>query len=217
MNPAVTTLSRLGHELRGPLTGIIALTNLMSRKIAQGVDPARITHQLALVNSSASELLTVAERVSDLARLDGPPTPGTDDQCFDCALAVREKCHDLNVPAGLPHHPVLIRGNPDGVRRMIAELLDNAVKYADRPAVTVTADVAVTIEIRDHGPGLTENELQRIADPFERGLTAHTRGVPGSGLGLNLADRLAARSGGVLTMTSSPEGTVVTVTFPKGA
>ncbi|MEX1178672.1 MAG: sensor histidine kinase, partial [Nitriliruptor sp.] len=93
----------------------------------------------------------------------------------------------------------------DAVRRIVTILVDNAVRYTDgRVEVSLDGGGAgspVTIEVRDHGPGLGEGELFA---PFVRGAAA--RDVPGSGLGLATAADLARRLGGDLVGSDAPGG-----------
>src|SRR5687768_17046261 len=72
--PGVDVLSKLGHELRGPLNGIIGLVRIMRMKIStNSQDAAQQARQLEMIQHSAGELLATVERVSDLAHLDAVP------------------------------------------------------------------------------------------------------------------------------------------------
>ncbi|MFC3384177.1 sensor histidine kinase [Couchioplanes azureus] len=219
-------LPKLGHELRGPLSGIISLAGLMSRKLGQGpVRPEQLVTQLQLIGSSAAELLHTVERLVLLARLDQPAGAG-DPAPFDCRALVQEvvtahhpeaAARDRRVVVELPPDAVLVTGDPEALRRLLAEVLDNAIKYTNQPDVQVTvggaAGGAPAIAVRDQGPGLTGDELRRAFLPFERGAAAHERDEPGTGLGLCLAQRCARRCGATLSATASPAGTTVTVAF----
>jgi signal transduction histidine kinase len=95
--------------------------------------------------------------------------------------------------------------DPDEVRRVLINLVDNAVRYGGREGtVRVTtrrAERDAIVEVQDSGPGIAEIDLERIFEPFFR-LQADASSPPGSGLGLAIARSLAERNGGHLTVTS---------------
>jgi two-component system osmolarity sensor histidine kinase EnvZ len=87
------------------------------------------------------------------------------------------------------------------VRRAIANLIDNALRYAREPIeVAVQSDSHfVKIEVRDHGPGIPVSEAERLKRPFTR--LEHARSGPGgAGLGLAIVDRVARAHGGALEL-----------------
>ncbi len=215
--PDVDVLSRLGHDLRSPLNGIVGLVRIMLMKLAAGqVEPARLVHQLELVQSSADQMLATIERVVEVARLDiAPAEPGGEPA--DCRDLVAAVATDFQPAAGagpdvcvdLPDHPVPFAGPPELLGRLLTELVDNAVKYTDGPRVYVRvlparAGSGASIEVSDAGPGIEGTDQRRIFEPFQRGEAAADRPTHGSGLGLYLARRLAARCGLRLGLTSTP-------------
>ncbi|WP_213011873.1 sensor histidine kinase [Paractinoplanes toevensis] len=213
-------LSRLGHDLRSPLTGIIGLAGLMRRKITcGGADPVQQDRQLQLIADSATGLLATIERVVALAKLetrDDEPPGST-----DCGTVAAEVVAELT-PAAVEHGrrlhastgPAPAAITPAAARLIVTELLDNAIKYSTEADIEVTVTGAA-ISVADHGPGLPAGEQQRIFQPFERGTAAEEREVAGSGLGLALAQRATVRHGGTLGMATGPDGTVFTVTLPR--
>jgi signal transduction histidine kinase len=223
------TLSKFGHQLRGPLGGIIGLTRLMSRKIAQGaVDPAQQSHQLDMLLASAGELLATSERAVELLRIE-QSGDHTGQDTFDCRSVVAHTVAELTDAAqirrrrlhiDLPDEPVPAVGAIDGAGQAMAELLSNAIKYSDQADVHLAARTVAgfaLIEVRDAGPGLTTQDQQDAFEPFQRGSAAHATNEPGSGLGLCLAQHLASRSGATLSVTTSPRGTTCTLTFAAPA
>ncbi|GIF20134.1 signal transduction histidine kinase [Actinoplanes tereljensis] len=213
------TLSRLGHDLRSPLTGIVSLAGLMRRKIASGgADPVQQDRQLEMLADSAAGLLTTIERVVTLARLEGPV--GESPAVIDCgavvasvvsSLAPLAADHGRHLHASTSPAPAAI--TPAAAQLIVTELLDNAIKYSSAADIEVTVTGSV-ITVADHGPGLAAGEQQRIFQPFERGAAAEEREVAGSGLGLTLAHRATVRHGGTLDLATGPDGTVFTVTLP---
>jgi signal transduction histidine kinase len=226
-----SSLSRLVHELRGPLGGIVSLTGLMRLKITQGpVAAEQQSRQLELMSGSAAGLLATVERVVALARLEETGTE-TGAEPADCgavagdvvtglAGAARDRGRRLRFDP--PEEPVLAAAATSAVTTIVTELLDNAIKYASAAGIDVrayrTPDTRQpVISVRDHGPGLTADDLPRIFQPFERGAAAHEVGESGTGLGLCLVQRTAMRYGGTLSAVSGPAGTTFTVTLPAAA
>jgi len=215
--PGVDVLSKLGHELRGPLNGIIGLVRIMRVKISTGsVDAAHQARQLEMIQHSADELLATVERVADLARLDAVAVPVDPDQVdvgaiiSDVIGAFRPAAiaRGLNLSDDPRSGPLLVPGEPEHVRRLVTELVDNAVKYTDSTEVRVRATrpagSAGVVEVSDDGPGIPTDQHDRLFAPFMRGVAAEDRGVSGSGLGLCLARRIAGRCGAELSLHSSP-------------
>jgi signal transduction histidine kinase len=110
-------------------------------------------------------------------------------------------------------------GNPEQVSRIIANLVENAIRYTpERGSVLVscTGDpVNVQVSVEDNGVGIAAEHLDRIFDRFWRGST--TRGNDGgSGLGLAIARALAERHGGRILVTSQVQsGSTFTITLPR--
>jgi signal transduction histidine kinase len=104
---------------------------------------------------------------------------------------------------------------------MLLNVVDNAAKYSepDTPIV-VTADAGpeeVTIHVRDRGPGLTPEERESAFDRFYRGGNGRSRRPGGSGLGLSIVQALAQRSGGSVSLDTTPGGTTVSLVLPTTA
>jgi two-component system, OmpR family, sensor kinase len=101
----------------------------------------------------------------------------------------------------------IVRATPVDVARILDALIENAVRYT-RPDTRVTIAVdGSSVEIRDQGPGLAEDELERVFERFHRGRAG--AGVTGSGLGLPIARALARRWAGEVTIENGPAGGAV--------
>jgi two-component system sensor histidine kinase VicK len=115
--------------------------------------------------------------------------------------------------------PVWLEADPDRLRQVLANLLDNAIKYSPDGGVI---DVRVSanggfgvIEIADQGIGIPTPEQQRVFDKFYRLDPDMTRGVGGSGLGLHISRELVQQMHGQLTLTSNQGvGSTFSVTLP---
>jgi signal transduction histidine kinase len=99
------------------------------------------------------------------------------------------------------------RGHAQTLKRCLGNLIDNAVKYGKRATLAVTdAPDALTIAVRDDGPGIADGELERVFEPFYRLEASRNRATGGSGLGLTIARNIARAHGGELTLRNRPAG-----------
>lgn len=108
---------------------------------------------------------------------------------------------------------------PQALRRVMTNLLDNALKYGDAAAVEVDEpdEKHVAIRINDSGPGIPEAELEAVLQPFYRVETSRNRDTGGTGLGLAIAAQLTAQLNGTLRLANrSAGGLEVTITLPRG-
>jgi signal transduction histidine kinase len=110
-----------------------------------------------------------------------------------------------------------VRANPSELRRVVRNLLDNAVTHAtsDVGLRLDTVGGQVVLDVVDDGPGVPEHERERVFERFHRGDPARTRGAPGTGLGLAIARGLAERAGGRLVLLESESGAVFRLTLPS--
>src|SRR5262249_39563657 len=127
--------------------------------------------------------------------------------------------HALIVSA--PDEPVRLRCDPMRIEQVLANLVNNAIKYSP-PGGTVRVTVAprpdaAVVSVADEGVGMSADELAHVFDPFRRGAgTSHA--VPGTGLGLFVARRIVEAHDGGITVASAPgAGSTFTVRIPRSA
>lgn len=95
------------------------------------------------------------------------------------------------------------------LRRIVGNLVDNALKYGGAAAIEVSDSAdrqAVVIAVRDNGPGIPEDALEKVFEPFYRLETSRNRGTGGTGLGLAISRQLAVAMGAQLTLRNHPQG-----------
>ena len=105
--------------------------------------------------------------------------------------------------------PVAIVTRVQALRRIVGNLVDNALKYGSTAAIEVSAqpqDKTVTISVFDSGPGIPAEALEKVFEPFYRLETSRNRGTGGTGLGLAISRQLAVAMGAQLTLRNRPEG-----------
>jgi len=214
-------LANVSHELRTPLARIRVALELA----AEGdLDKAR--RYLGEIGADLSELDRLVEDVLSTARLDAKGGWSAARDPVDPAALVEEAAarfreahrgRTLAVEAapGLPAIP----GDEALLRRLLANLLENAAKYSEAPSpVTLRARAgpgAVVLEVQDQGIGIDQADLPRIFTPFFRTDRSRARGTGGVGLGLALVKRIVEAHGGAVEVESVPErGTTVRVRLP---
>ena len=108
-------------------------------------------------------------------------------------------------------------GRPLALRRCVANLIENAIRYGERATIDVEDDArAITLRVLDEGPGIPEAELERAFEPFFRGETSRNRETGGTGLGLGIARNIARSHGGDLVLANrAGRGLEATLTLPR--
>jgi signal transduction histidine kinase len=115
---------------------------------------------------------------------------------------------------GRARSPVI--GKPQALKRCLTNLLSNAVHFGTRATVVVEDGAALTLRVRDEGPGLPAEELERVFEPFYRVESSRNRDTGGTGLGLSIARDIAQAHGGSLVLHNLPErGLEAVLTLPR--
>ncbi|HEX6519782.1 MAG TPA: HAMP domain-containing sensor histidine kinase [Streptosporangiaceae bacterium] len=200
------------HELRTPVSVIEAEAELALSTLRSVAGYQESLHK---VIEESRRLRHIIEDMLWLARFDSqPPPPGEEpvdlaliaDQCADRFRAVADTRglrlvmrHDIAVPA-------LVKAPPEWIDRLLGVLIDNACRYSP-PGGTVTVRTAVTgprvrIAVEDDGPGIPEDERERLFDRFHRA----TSEPGGAGLGLAIADAVVRSTKGTWHITNRPDG-----------
>jgi signal transduction histidine kinase len=109
-----------------------------------------------------------------------------------------------------------ITAQPQALRRCLTNLLDNAIKFGERATVWVEDGDALTIRVRDDGPGIPPEQLERVFEPFYRLEASRNRDTGGTGLGLSIARDVAQGHGGTLVLHNLPRrGLEAVLTLPR--
>jgi two-component system OmpR family sensor kinase len=211
------------HELRTPLTALNLQVQLAERAAA-GEERAAT---LAAVKDGIARATRVVEQLLTLARQEpeAAARPATDTDLADLAHQVIAELMPLAerraIDLGMGRaEPARVMGDREGLRALLANLVDNAVRYTqERGRVDVStfmADGEAVIEVTDNGPGIPAEERERVFDRFYRRAGS---GASGSGLGLAIVKAIAARHGGRIVLADAPggQGLSARITLPPGA
>jgi signal transduction histidine kinase len=186
----------------------------MTLQRASAVDEATRAQLIGVVGSQADRLAKIVDGILTASRASVEAEPPAEP--FDAAELVRAAVEDARVRSGRTitlgedDDARLARGSAEEARRVLDNVLENAVKYSpeEKPiAVGLTSDSEhVRISVTDQGIGVPLDEQQRIFERFYRLDPGMATGVGGTGLGLYIARRLVERMGGELTVSSEPGG-----------
>ncbi|MDP9106953.1 MAG: HAMP domain-containing histidine kinase, partial [Candidatus Eremiobacteraeota bacterium] len=197
-----------GHELRTPLTIVLGYIDLLRRRADAGDDRSR--RIFSSIGIEGARMRTLIDNLVLLARMEGedvrPPEPFDLCPLLEEIVDARRLLHP-GLPIALDCAvDATVIGNLTEIHEAIANVVDNAIKYAPGAPVRIVADAAdggVEVTIADEGPGIHPGDRESIFDRFYRG---STRGdVEGSGLGLAIAKRAVERAGGTLVLAASSD------------
>ena len=209
-------LNMAAHELRTPVTVISGYTSILQ---TAGFDDRDDTDKaLAVIEQKASELANLVDALLVAARMQGGSIGG-ERTAFDIvegtaqAVARAQAFADLSggtLTAVLPPASVPALGNPDHARRILDNLINNAIAYSSGPphveVRVATTDEFVLVDVHDDGRGIPESHHAAVFDEFVRLDVDETGSVPGAGLGLYIGRRLAESMGGELMLVRSSPG-----------
>ncbi|MGH8292597.1 MAG: ATP-binding protein [Gammaproteobacteria bacterium] len=201
-------LAGISHDLRTPLTRLRLGIELLGDKVETALSRGMI-HDIEDMDSILMQFL-------DYARDGSEEVP----QFADFNQIVFDVCHRYRV-SGNPIRTQLdefpgFRFRKLAMRRMIANLIDNAVRHGGRDVEVQTRSQphAITLQVLDRGPGLRHLQPGEVLQPFVRADRARGQHA-GSGLGLTIAERVARMHGGVLNLANREDGGLqVTVSLP---
>jgi signal transduction histidine kinase len=205
----------VSHDLQGPLA-----TQRVSVELALSTPGTVDTEVLRdEVLGATGQMERLVDDLLVLASADeGPPVRAValdlDAVVLEEAARARNATDRVVDTTGVSAGPV--RANPDELRRIVRNLLDNACTHARTRVelrVAVTGD-EVVLDVLDDGPGVPEDERELVFERFQRGDPARTRGAPGTGLGLPIARSLAERAGGGLELGDEGPGAHLRLTLP---
>ena len=187
------------HELRTPLASL--RTNVEVLAGGKRLTPEERRRLLADVIGQVEEL---SRLVGDLVELDPDAPPELEGVRLDelvAAAVERARAHAPGVQFRTELEKSVVKAAPAQVERAVANLLDNAAKWSDSVEVRVAG---TEVTVRDHGPGIAEEDLPHVFDRFYRAASA--RHLPGSGLGLSIVRQIALSHGGEATAENAPDG-----------
>jgi two-component system, OmpR family, sensor histidine kinase TctE len=220
-------IANAAHQLRTPLAAMRANCELL----AQAIDPRRREHVLEQLLATSSRASRLANQLLSLARAESSATTARfadieiNGLCRDVAREVLPMALERNIEFGFEgvDDPVIVCGDATLLSELIHNLIDNALKYTPRHGTVLLSILAhpPQILIEDSGPGISEEDRERVFAPFTRiarfeAGSAHAIG--GTGLGLAIVKEVAQSHRAKVEISSSRfGGAMFRVTFPTQA
>jgi signal transduction histidine kinase len=210
------------HEIRTPLAAIRATAEGATSHDASADELRTALDRIA---GSAEGLSRLTNDLLLLARADERPVDRRTDR-FDLSVATNEALETMTGadrdgagPRVVLEPDLVVSGDPDEIRRVVINLVDNAIRYSGRPdlvqVTTSGSEREAVVAVGDSGPGIAAADLDQIFEPFHR-VRADAASPDGSGLGLAIARSLAERNGGRLTVASRPgAGSTFRLVLPR--
>lgn len=216
-------LAQISHDLRTPLHAIIGISELLREE--NSITEARASAET--IHEAGNALLRLVNDLLDLSQIEAGKLKLVHEP-FGLA-AILDPVHRLlsvvaqekGVALRLelrPGTPGRWLGDPDRLRQILLNLVGNAVKFTDAGAVRLCVSAGpggLHLEVHDTGPGIPEDRLKSIFEPFARGDLAQARRTQGTGLGLAIVHRLVEAMRGTISVRSTPgQGSCFTADLP---
>ncbi|MEA2107932.1 MAG: response regulator [Pseudomonadota bacterium] len=215
-------LANMSHEIRTPMNAVLGFAQVMER------DPS-LTHKqsehVSAISRSGNHLLGLINDILDISKIEAgkidfsPSVFSLQDLLGDLEMMFRTRAEARHLQLtmgrdeGLPSH---VRADEDKVRKILVNLLGNAVKFTEQGGVALGVrsepvqgrtegedkSLHLVFEVEDSGPGMPQSDLERIFDTFSQAQAGARAG--GTGLGLAISRQLAEMMGGGITCESEP-------------
>jgi two-component system, OmpR family, sensor kinase len=221
----VRFLGDVSHELRTPLTVLRAEAEVALRGSSKPENTYRaalatVVTQAANMSKLVEDLLFLARSEADEVRFDFQRVAIADivsQAVQDASVLARDR--DMRISIDYAEPGPVVRADPRRLKQALVVVLENAARYAD-PRTGIEVDVRpngaghAEIRVRDHGPGIPDDEIPYVFDRFYRGSAAQEH-AEGSGLGLSIARWIVEKHEGTIELSSAPgDGTEARLSLP---
>ena len=204
----MTMLAAMSHDLRTPITTL----RLRAELLDDGEDKASILATL-------DELQQMAEEVLSFIRTESQQE---DTKPVDIGALVDSASEEVRITGGMvtfdPEgtNKIVANCRPTAMKRAIRNIIENAVRYGTQAEVSLSRQGGrIVITVNDNGPGIPEDRMAKLFEPFVRLETSRSRETGGVGLGLAIARSIVLSHGGTIDMKNRPEGGLaVTIGIP---
>ncbi len=199
-------IATISHELKTPLTAILGHAELISDRYPELSSVDAITRNAQRLNNLVANLLhysrvqgrrETVRRSVDLVELCDASVE---------LLGIRATQSGVRLSFTQPGGPVVVFGDPEELGRVIDNMVDNAVKFTPEDGSVVVSmsvhDDKVSIDVADTGLGISLSDQGHVFSAFHRSTNPNALSIPGTGLGLPIAQRIAESHGGTLSLTS---------------
>lgn len=220
-------LANMSHELRTPLNAINGFSDIMKKEMFGPLGDPRYREYISDILFSGQHLLSLINDILDMSKIEAgkmslnSESMSISDMITQVLRIVRGRADENRLK--LVHNEIEahdIEADPRAVKQILLNLATNAIKFTpEGGTVTLKVEAKATgiiIHVSDTGIGISQDDIARLAQPFEQIDSQHSRKHEGTGLGLALSKSLVELHGGNFNITSElGEGTTVTFTLPN--
>lgn len=215
-------LASMSHEIRTPLTAILGYSDILRDHIQAHGDTTEQIEMLDIVSRAGNHLHNIINDILDMSKIEAgkmsieKTTFSLPHLLCDVEQMMHGRLDDGSVMLTFTAQTMLpekIVTDPTRLKQMLINLLGNAIKFTEKGQIELTVFVRdkdrakmLCLEVRDTGVGMTEEQVSRLFKPFSQADDSVTRKFGGTGLGLNISQRLASLMGGDVSLVSSDLG-----------
>ena len=219
-------LSTMSHELRTPLNSVIALSGILSRKLAHKI-PEEDYSYLEVVERNGKHLLELINDILDIARIESGKNEleirefNLNELLEELILMILPQARQKNIELLYSNltSPIYLQSDAGKCRHILQNLIANAVKFTEKGSVqlaTTQTDQGIEITITDTGIGIAATDLLHIFEEFRQADSSTSRRFGGTGLGLAIAKKYTVMLGGTIEVESTPDlGSKFTLVLPN--
>jgi len=184
-------LGAIGHDLKTPLAAL----RVRIECVSDDAERERMARTIEDITRTLDDILS-------LARVGRPSDPAEQTELSALVASVVEEYEDMGEPVALgATERQVMPVRPTWIRRALRNLIGNGLRYGSRVSVTLEREPgAARIRISDQGPGIPDDRIAQMLEPFTRGEPSRNSETGGAGLGLTLARAIAEQHGGTLTL-----------------
>jgi PAS domain S-box-containing protein len=213
------------HELRTPMASVLGFSELLLKR---EFDPATSRELVEIIHRQATRLVSLINQLLDLARIEAGGTEALDIGPLAAPELIRQTLAGIEglgdtarIQVELAPGLAPLLGDADKLMQALTNILSNSIKYsAPGSAILIDAypavldnGAALAIRVRDHGIGMSTEQLAQVFDAFYRADAGSN--VPGSGLGMTIFKEIIDLHGGTVELQSAPgAGTTITLVLP---
>jgi signal transduction histidine kinase len=189
-------LAAMSHDLKTPLTRLRLQVEALENPAMQ----ARIGRELDEMEGMVREALALFRGLDD-------GEPAVEVNIDELLAQIRDEFTDMGATVTLQGHALRpFTGKPQALKRCLTNLIANAIKFGTRADIALEDGADLLIRVRDQGPGIPPQELERVFEPFYRLESSRNRDSGGTGLGLSIARDIAQAHGGSLSLANASGG-----------
>jgi len=210
-------LANMSHEIRTPMNAIVGMAAML---LDEHLSPTQQQYT-EIISSSAEALLSIINDILDFSKIEAgelklenqPFSPAQTLESIKALMKVKTDKKGLILTTHIRNDiPQLLMGDEGKIRQILINLTDNAIKFTKKGQVTITLSMencsktttVIIYAIRDTGPGIPEEFMEKLFDKFSQADTSITRTYGGTGLGLAISKNLAEMMKGKIEVKSLP-------------